>query len=266
MEDGLAECFIEEFEYKMCLSGYNQSERDIILREGRARYSNIILKSQRGERPLYRPAGWCKVERSMSKLRSKNGWYGTHMDSVLFVQATPGEVLRKQIQEVVKKHRLKIKVVEKGGRSIKSMLQRSDVEPSLSCGLPCVVCSSGGKNCSKESVGYMVTCEECEQSGGRTIMHGETGRCARIRCNEHFDALMKRKNSNLWEHCMNMHEGRLVDFKFEVTKAFIRDPLARQLDEARRLQEEAKREDSVMMNDKLEWVAPAGIIVSVSRM
>ena len=65
---------------------------------------------------------------------------------------------------------------------------------------------------------------------------------------------------------MNMHEGRLVDFKFEVTKAFIRDPLARQLDEARRLQEEAKREDSVMMNDKLEWVAPAGIIVSVSRM
>ena len=65
---------------------------------------------------------------------------------------------------------------------------------------------------------------------------------------------------------MNMHQGRLVDFKFEVTKAFIRDPLARQLDEARRLQEEAKREDSVMMNDKLEWVAPAGIIVSVSRM
>ena len=115
VEEGLAECFIEEFEYKMCLNGYYQRERDNILRDGRAHYCNIILKSQRGERPLYRPAGWCKVERSMSKLRSKNGWYGTHMDSVLFVQATPGEVLRKQIQEVVKKHRLKIKVVEKGG-------------------------------------------------------------------------------------------------------------------------------------------------------
>ena len=188
------------------------------------------------------------------------------MDSVLFVQATPGEVLKRQIQEVVKKHKLKIKVVEKGGRSIKSVLQRSDVEPSSSCGLPCVVCSSGGRNCSKESVGYMVTCEECEKSGGRTVMHGETGRCARVRCNEHFDALMKRKNSNLWEHCVNMHEGRLVDFRFEVTKAFLRDPLARQLDEARRLQEEAERQDSIMMNDKLEWVAPAGVIVSVSKM
>ena len=63
-----------------------------------------------------------------------------------------------------------------------------------------------------------------------------------------------------------MHEGRLVDFRFEVTKAFLRDPLARQLDEARRLQEEAERQDSIMMNDKLEWVAPAGVIVSVSRM
>jgi len=37
-KEGLAECFIEEFDYKMCLSGYNQIERDNILREGRARY------------------------------------------------------------------------------------------------------------------------------------------------------------------------------------------------------------------------------------
>ena len=266
VEEGLAEEIIEEFEYKMCLSGYNQIERDIILREGRARYGNIVLQSQRGERPIYRSAEWNKKERNMSKLRSRNGWYGPQMHSVLFVQATPGEVLKKQIQEIVKKHKFKIKVVEKGGRSIGSILQRSDIEPSVSCGLPCVVCSSGGRHCSIESVGYMVKCEECEQAGVRTVMHGETGRCARVRCNEHYDALMKKKNSNLWEHCIDMHGGRMVNFKFDVTRSFVQDPLARQLDEAKRLQEEAAMSGSVLMNDKLEWVKPAGVSISVSRM
>ena len=153
VEEGVAEGIIEEFEYKMCLSGYNQIERELILREGRARYDNIILKSQRGDRPIYRSAEWNKEGRSMSKLRPRNGWYGPQVHSVLFVQATPGKVLKKQTQEVVRKHKFKIKVVEKGGRSIKSILQRSDVEPSASCGLPCVVCNSGVRNCSTESVG-----------------------------------------------------------------------------------------------------------------
>ena len=83
VEEGVAEGIIEEFEYKMCLSGYNQIERELILREGRARYDNIILKSQRGDRPIYRSAEWNKEGRSMSKLRSRNGWYGPEMHSVL---------------------------------------------------------------------------------------------------------------------------------------------------------------------------------------
>ena len=219
-----------------------------------------------GERPLYRPADWNREKRSLTKLRSEKEWYGSNMNSVLFVQATPGEVLRKQIQEVADRHKMKVKVVEKGGKSIKSILQRSDVEPSVSCGLPCVVCSSGGKSCSVESVGYTVICEECEESGVRTVMHGETGRCARVRCNEHYDALVRKKNSNLWEHCLEVHGGKTVNFRFNVANTFVRDPLTRQLDEARRILQEASKNDSTIMNDKLEWVRPAGVSISISKM
>ena len=73
---------------------------------------------------------------------------------------------------------------------------------------------------------------------------------------------MRKKNSNSWD----MHGGRMVNFKFDVTKAFVQDQLARQLDEAKRLQEEAAIGGSVLMNDKLEWVRPAGVTISVPRM
>ena len=121
VKEGLAEEeFISAFEYKLYLSGYDQRERDLILKEGRARYHNIVSNYERGERPMYRPAQWNRKERSIAKLRSQSQWYGSQMDTVLFVQATPGEILRRHIQGVVDRHKLKIKVVEKGGRTIKS--------------------------------------------------------------------------------------------------------------------------------------------------
>ena len=57
-----------------------------------------------------------------------------------------------------------------------------------------------------------------------------------------------------------------MDFKYEVTRCFMNDPMSRQLDEARRIFPEAESGQSTMMNDKNEWVRPAGIVVTVSRM
>ena len=82
------------------------------------------------------------------------------------------EVLKKEVQAVAKPHGMKVRVVESGGKSLKRSLQRSDVEPDQSCGLPCVICESGGKQCHLETVGYQVECKECELIGERTVMHG----------------------------------------------------------------------------------------------
>ena len=173
VKNGAAEEYIENFEYKMFLSGYSEGERSQIVKEGRAIYFNILEKVEKGERPLYRPAGWFRKERALGKVRSEKNWYGVTKDTVVFVQATPGEILKKEVQAVVKAHGMKVRVVESGGKSLKRSLQRSDVEPGQSCGLPCVICESGGKQCHLESVGYQVECKECELVGERTVMQGK---------------------------------------------------------------------------------------------
>ena len=68
----------------------------------------------------------------MEKKLKARKWAG-NSDSVVFVQATPGEQLRKSIQEVVDASEFKIKVVERGGRTMKGMLQKSDIIPNKRC-------------------------------------------------------------------------------------------------------------------------------------
>ena len=159
---------------------------------------------------------------------------------------------------------MKVKVVEKGGRTLSSLFQRSDVEPRSGCiHNDCVVCRTEAKGqCSIENVGYLVWCKECELQGVRTVMHGETGRCARIRCGEHEKAYLAKKNSNLWEHTRDVHRGEPVEYGYKVDKTFKRDVLARQLDEAIRI----SGEDGYLMNDKNKWVRPAGVFISINRM
>ena len=263
VEEGGAEVHVDWFCWKMLKSGYNREERDEIVCEGKARYSNLLAKVTRGERPLYRSKTWMKEERGVEKIRKRKGWHGG-ADTVLFVQSTPKEMLRREVQEVMNKLGMKVKVVEKGGRSLKSLLQRSDVEPSPDCkNDDCVVCRTEAKGlCSMENVGYMVWCKECEMKGVRTVMHGETGRCARIRCGEHERAYLSKKNSNLWEHARDVHKGGRVEYGYKVDKTFKDDVLARQLDEAIRI----AGEDGYLMNDKNEWVRPAGVSISINRM
>ena len=43
---------------------------------------------------------------------------------------------------------------------------------------------------------------------GRIIpaeMHEEIARTAKVRCSEHHAALIRKKNSNLWEHVEELH-------------------------------------------------------------
>ena len=264
VEMGLADEDIDRFLYKLMRSGYSVDERTLIEKEGRARYENILRQVEGGMRPLYRNSDVNKYQREVVKLKKQINWYGKSNGSVLFVQATPGERLKSAVQYVCDKSGMKIKVVEKGGRTVKQILQKSDIDPVEGCRRDdCMICSTkGGGNCEKESVGYRVDCSKCEEDGLVAVMHGETGRSARIRVGEHHKALMKKKDSNLWEHCCKEHGGQMVPFNFQVTKVFREDPLSRQLDEAIRIQ----REEGVLLNDKNEWTRPAGYAISVTRM
>ena len=126
-----------------------------------------------------------------------------------------------------------------------------------------MICKTKGEGkCRKESVGYKIWCKECEKMELKATMHGETGRCGMIRCGEHARDLKAKKNSRLWEHCQEDHGSKQVEFGYKVVGTFERDVLGRQLDEAIRIEEETGK----LMNNKFEWVRPAGVRVTAERM
>ena len=154
---------------------------------------------------------------------------------------------------------------KKGGETVKSVLQKSNIEIAGECGREdCFVCHHDRRGlCSKEGVGYMIWCEKCEDDQGLrpARMHGESGRCARVRVGEHMEALFSDKSSNLREHCEQVHGGEIVPFASKVTRVF-KDPLKRQLEEAYRI----RNEPGVSLNDKNEWMRPAGVRVLAEAM
>ena len=92
---------------------------------------------------------------------------------MIFVQPTPGEILKKKVEAIVLNAGFKIKVVERGGRSVHSILQRSDVSPQLSCdwGNKCFICSTKPTGlCREESVGSV---------GSGWVRLGRSGRSGR---------------------------------------------------------------------------------------
>ena len=240
----------------------NHREWEKIVSEGVSRYVNIVKQAEEGTRPLYRSSQWLQENRAIERLVKGKTWHKS--DSVIFVQATPGEMLKKEVKKIMDDFGFSVRVVEKAGRSFKSMLQRSDVAPPTAClDDNCPICLTDVKGkCEVEGIVYRIWCTVCKEEGKDVCMYGETGRTGKMRCSEHRDALVDpRKSSNLREHCQNFHDGRFVKFGFAVVKAFPRDPLSRQLKEA--LLIDAHQGPS--MNDKREWVRPASVKIRAER-
>ena len=74
----------------MLISGYNQTERDIIVGEGVARCNNLIAKVNKGHRLIYRISARKKYYRAVQKILKKKKWYGEQTETVVYVQATLG--------------------------------------------------------------------------------------------------------------------------------------------------------------------------------
>ena len=159
----------------------------------------------------------------------------------------------------------KVRVVERGGRPVRSLLQRSDVDPQLDClDSECPLCITGAKGlCRMEGVGYRIWCVPCREQGINAVMDGETGKTAKIRCKQHFTAMRSvNQSSNLREHCQEVHGGVEVPFGCEVVSRYPGNPLSRQIEEAVRID----HQDGISMNDKSEFVRPAGVRLTAQRM
>ena len=94
---------------------------------------------------------------------SKHRWYSKNGDyeSVMFIEATPESELMHRIQGIIKNLKLKIKVVERAGATVKGLLQKSNPFGVRDCGRDnCLICCQGcGTDCRIRGCVYEYNCE-----------------------------------------------------------------------------------------------------------
>ena len=144
---------------------------------------------------------------------TKHEWYmkDNKSETVLIIDATPGECLKKAVEKIARKRDIKVKVVERRGRTVKDRLQKSNPFPLRKCGKnDCVLCIENmGVDCRKRGVVYEVFCKE---EGCDKKYIGQTGRTLYERMKGHVNQ-NGRKKANGEEEGLGM--GALQKHKSE---------------------------------------------------
>ena len=239
---------------RMQYCGYSLKFRYEVVTSALNAYDTIKLKVQNGERPLYRPYSWDRERRDEQKKLKRLEWYTKGgYESVIFVPSTPGSELQRRYQEEINHSGLRIRAVERAGRTLKGMLQRSNPFRGTSCGRQlCLVCETGGKgSCEKEGVRYEITCVGCEEGQIRSFYVGETSKNAYTRGVKHMQDFDGRTaGSVIWRHCRERHNGEIPDFRMDITGHYRNDAMLRQISEAVRIH---NSNDNELINNKTEW-------------
>ena len=245
---------MSNFTMKMQYSGYDHAVRHDVTRSAINAFQKISDDETQGIRPVNRAKTWHKVERTEQKERKKKGWYKQGgFDSVLFIPSTPNGKLKHMYQAEIRKSGLRIKVVERTGRTLKSQLQTSNpFKQQGGCGRPsCFICTTTKKgNCNRESITYKVECEG--ETCTKNKYRGESAGNGYNRGIKHMSDLSSRNASNspLWRHCLEEHNGELQSFQMSVTGTYKNDAMLRQISEAVQIENTAT---GTLMNDRAEW-------------
>ena len=258
---------LNNFMRKMQYSGYDQVFRYKVAKSAIHAYRTIQANETNGIRPMHRPKTWQRTERMIEKEKKKKTWYRIGgFDSVLFVPTTPGGKLKRAYEEDIRRSGIRVKVVEKTGRTLKSQLQTSNPFKEPTCGREdCLLCTTLGQgNCNTEGVTYKLDCaseEQCEEG----LYKGETGGNTYTRGQEHTARLAARdmNNSPLWRHCVEQHGGEEQTFLMSITGTFRNDAMLRQITEAVQINNMGVEE---RMNDRAEWnMTPVPRTVIITR-
>ena len=145
---------------RMRKSGYPEKYRKDTFRRSLRIYDNMVEDDLSGARPLYRPKDWNIVARRKAKQKKKYEWStrGGHV-APIFVPPTPNSELAlslKAIAETEAEAGINFKIIETGGLSIKSVLQRSNPLETAGCdSTDCLPCKYGrGREVSVRGVAY----------------------------------------------------------------------------------------------------------------
>ena len=253
---------VTEYMRRMKVAGYGERYRRDVLRHALNIFDKKWEDDRNGKRPIFRPKDWKREERRQEKKRKKHNWakVGGHI-APIFVPTTPGGVLMKMMRKVAEEEArdgIKFKIMEVGGRTLKSELQRSNPTATPGCNksdcLPCSGGRGGGGKCHKNNVNYVIECHLCPE-GRRFVYWGETSRNLYTRCKEHVGNLNRdtsdEESQFMKTHMAEYHEGMESKFVAKVTHAN-KDSFTRQVREGVQI----RRSKRPVMNTKSEWFQP----------
>ena len=113
---------------------------------------------------MYKNKEWKMKKKLRRKQQSKTKWFKrgkTKYKSIIFVPATPNSKLQKEYSKIIQKHKIDIKVVEKAGKQLKTILQTSDPFKQNKCqDEECFPCKSNNNdkltNCREDGIIYKI--------------------------------------------------------------------------------------------------------------
>ena len=209
--------------------------------------------TEKGIRPIFRPKTWKKEERKKEKELKKKQW-ATKKGHIapIFVPATPGGELAKEMREIADKeakHGIHFNIMEIGGRTLRSEIQRSNPIASPGCNKDdCLGCKEGrgkGGKCHKNNVNYQIECKECSK-----VYIGETSKNLYTRALQHVQN-KNEEESFMKRHFREEHSGRDANFTAKVTHSN-KDCLTRQIREGVLI----RRATKPLLNSRTEWFQP----------
>ena len=220
----------------------------------------MVKDEEEAQRPMYRPKHWPKEERLKERRAKKHTW-ATKGGCIapIIIPPTPNSELLHMLRDVAKAEALpglKFKIVESGGRTVKSTIQRSNPTASGSCqGGDCVACRGGRGSegcCRKSNVVYEYRCKLCPEDS-QAVYYGETARNLFTRGREHTRNYNKRENESFQvKHQQERHHGVDPEFDARVLYRF-KDCLSRQVAEGVCI----RRCEGELLNTKSEWHQPS---------
>ena len=223
---------------RMMLAGYSEGYRKNVLQHAFKIIDRKKQEVENGVRPMFRKKEWEADRRRIDKQRKKHNWStkGGHIAPIMVPSTPRGELadmLRKVVQAEANQD-INFKIIETGGRTVKSLLQRSNPTATTGCSAgDCIACKGGrgsGGHCRKNNVTYEIECGLCEGTD-KSIYIGETARNLFTRGKEHVSKYEGGKEGSfLLKHQLEKHEGRAAVYSSRVTGCYM-DCLSRQVAE-----------------------------------
>ena len=230
---------VEYYVRRMLYSGYSKLFIYDCLSIALKKYDARVNRFQEGK-------SYYELRDERENVKKKVDWYVEEgkFESVMFVEATVDSHYKKNVEKLVQKHKLRVRVVERAGQTVKQVLQRSDPFQRMKCEKEdCFICRNDIPiNCRERGVCYQLQCSLC----GR-LYRGQTSRSEYERLKEH---LQMKPKTPLCRHKELFHPNENFDITVKILAKCFGKPTRRKITEAVLIDELS---DNQTMNNKKEW-------------